>query len=297
MVPAHVVPDPAKQSFWPFRATPKHFSILPPSIAFIVIACFSFIIFSVSPLLIWAVADVAASDPMAAVKAPATSADSMRLDILFLRLRGWLCDLRGSPLRRASHSSPDTKFARTAERLRPDNRSPATVPGCSLPNYGKPKGALEYRRFPNLTDKIRIFGLFNRNPSSTGAAGQLCDVPSERQRCQLQALDGGEIGKDRFREVSDRKSLPDRQCGRLDAVGALRRENMRAKQPAAVRVGHELDEPAGIAGGERSRHLIETDCGDVNGVPQMTCPCFRQSHARHLRIGEHDGRHGAVVVM
>src|SRR5437867_8455063 len=34
-----------------------------------------------SALLIWAVADVAASDPMAAVKAPATSADSMRLDI------------------------------------------------------------------------------------------------------------------------------------------------------------------------------------------------------------------------
>src|SRR6266436_6739259 len=34
-----------------------------------------------SPLLIWAVADVAASDPRAATKAPATSAVSVRLDI------------------------------------------------------------------------------------------------------------------------------------------------------------------------------------------------------------------------
>src|SRR5216684_2329740 len=62
------------------RATPKHFSILPPSSAFIVMACFSFIIFSISALLC-AGAGVAASDPTAATKAPATSADSVRLDI------------------------------------------------------------------------------------------------------------------------------------------------------------------------------------------------------------------------
>src|SRR5260370_37921990 len=40
-----------------------------------------------SALLICAPADVAVSEPIAAAKAPATSADSMRLDILFLRLR------------------------------------------------------------------------------------------------------------------------------------------------------------------------------------------------------------------
>src|SRR5258708_25523996 len=38
---------------------------------------------------------------------------------------------------------------------------------------------------------------------------------SERQRRQLQALDGGEIGKDRVREVINGKPLPDRQCSRL----------------------------------------------------------------------------------
>src|SRR5260370_40533018 len=78
--PAQVVPGPGKQSFWPLRATPKPFSILPPSSAFIVMACFSFIIFSISALLC-AGAGVAASDPTAATKAPATSADSVRLDI------------------------------------------------------------------------------------------------------------------------------------------------------------------------------------------------------------------------
>jgi hypothetical protein len=97
---------------------------------------------------------------------------------------------------------------------------------------------------------------------STGATGQLCDVLTERR--QLEALDGREIGKDRLREVIDRKSLPDRKCRRLDAVGTLGREDMRAKQPAAARV-HELDEPAGIAGGERARHLVETDRRDTRG--------------------------------
>src|SRR5215207_5024746 len=94
---------------------------------------------------------------------------------------------------------------------------------------------------------------------STRAAGQLGDVLAERQRSELQALDGGEIRKDRIREIVNGETLPDRQRRGLDAVGSFRREDMRAEQPAAAGVGHELDESTSVASGERARHLVETN--------------------------------------
>src|SRR6266498_3527770 len=83
----------------------------------------------------------------------------------------------------------------------------------------------------------------------TGAAGQLGDVFAERQRRKFQTLDGGEIRKDRVREVVDGEVLPDRQCCGLDAVGAFRREDMGAQEPAAAGVCRKLDETPGIARG------------------------------------------------
>src|SRR5260370_21881340 len=109
--PAQVVPGPGKQSCWPLRATPKHFSILPPSSAFIVMACFSFIIFSISALLC-AGAGVAASDPTAATKAPATSGDSVRLDISIPPIGVDLAACRVAVLRAARRPFPISRPVR-----------------------------------------------------------------------------------------------------------------------------------------------------------------------------------------
>src|SRR6266540_905913 len=82
-----------------------------------------------SPLLIWAVADVAASDPMAAVKALATSADSMRLDISVPPIAG-CCATAGGRRWRAEIGSPDTKFAATSREVtcRGRFRRPLPIP-------------------------------------------------------------------------------------------------------------------------------------------------------------------------
>src|SRR5260370_35375210 len=91
-----------------------------------------------SPLLIWAVADVAASDPMAAVKAPATSADSMRLDISVPPIAGCCATAGGRRCGepKSAHQvlgsrqgeqrlSPGRRISATAARTHPANR---TVP-------------------------------------------------------------------------------------------------------------------------------------------------------------------------
>src|SRR5260370_24229954 len=80
-----------------------------------------------SPLLIWAVADVAASDPMAAVKAPATSADSMRLDISVPPIAG-CCATAGGRRCGEPKSAHQVLGSRQGEqRLRPGRRISATA--------------------------------------------------------------------------------------------------------------------------------------------------------------------------
>src|SRR6185437_7923657 len=132
--------------------------------------------------------------------------------------------------------------------------------------------------------------------NSAGAAGQSCDILPERQRRELQALDRGEIRKDRLSEIIDREAVPDRErCG-LDAVSSFRREEMRAEQPAVACIGDELDQPPRVARGKRAWHLIETDRRDTNLTSGRAGRGLGQADARYLRVGEHDGRHRAVVV-
>src|SRR5438876_3548428 len=70
-----------------------------------------------SALLVWAVADVAASDPMAAVKAPATSADSMRLDISVPPIAGCCATAGGRRCGGPKIGSLTKKFAATSREV------------------------------------------------------------------------------------------------------------------------------------------------------------------------------------
>ena len=93
--------------------------------------------------------------------------------------------------------------------------------------------------------------------SLSRATGQLCHILAETLRRELQTLDRGQVREDRLAEGLRRHAVLERQCQGLNAVGAFGRENLAAKEPGALCVRHQLDEPTRIASGKRARHLIE----------------------------------------
>ena len=71
-------------------------------------------------------------------------------------------------------------------------------------------------------------------PRSPSAARQLGDIFLERLGGQLQPFDRRQVGEDRLGELLHREPALDRQGRRLDAVGALRRQDVRAEQLAGA---------------------------------------------------------------
>ena len=96
-------------------------------------------------------------------------------------------------------------------------------------------------------------------PELPGAAGQFLHVFVERQRREFKTLDGGQIRKDRLAQIVDGHPGLDRNDGRLNAVGALRREYVGTEQLIRVHVGHQFDQSSRVARRKCPRHIFETD--------------------------------------
>src|SRR5258708_8995967 len=105
-------------------------------------------------------------------------------------------------------------------------------------------------------------GLFRTafsEPAASGAAGELCDILGEGLRCKLQPFDRGKIGEDRLSEFLDRQTAFDRKHRRLNAIGALGRQDVRTKKLSAVCLGDQLDEAAGVTRGQRAGNVLQIE--------------------------------------
>src|SRR3546814_20585126 len=87
------------------------------------------------------------------------------------------------------------------------------------------------------------------------ATRKLGDILAEALRRKLQCFDGCQVGKDCLAKGLCRHSVLERQHQSLDAVRTFGRKDLSAEQQPGIGVGDQLDEPARIAGGERTRQI------------------------------------------
>src|SRR5712664_2634513 len=101
-------------------------------------------------------------------------------------------------------------------------------------------------------------------PPLSRAARELGNILGEGLRSELQSLDCREIRENRLGELLDRQTAFDGERCRLDTVGALGREDVRAEELSAARLGDELDEATCVARGQRPRHVAQLERGGLD---------------------------------
>src|SRR5262249_31292165 len=109
----------------------------------------------------------------------------------------------------------------------------------------------------------------------SGAAGELGQVLCEGQGCEFEAFHRREIREDDVAKIVDREPLADGKRGGLNAVAAFLGQNVRAQEPPALAVGHELDEPARVA---------RRDCARDGAQRQYRSPRLMPGRARAASV-------------
>jgi hypothetical protein len=119
---------------------------------------------------------------------------------------------------------------------------------------------------------------------SPGAAGELADILVESLRSELQPLHRRKVGKDRFRQIVDREAAPDGDGRSLDAVGALRREDVCSEKLSGSAIGNQLDQPPRIPCRKSAWNVVERDDGRPDLEPGGAGLSFGEPDAANLRV-------------